>query len=67
MHRRFFLSRKPGFLLSAMHSRAFRWFSAAPVPWFSYLTAESDLEILRVVNEEGGGRDGLVYFHLFTF
>ncbi len=28
-----FLSRKPGFLLSAMHSHAFRWFSAAP--WFS--------------------------------
>jgi hypothetical protein len=25
-----FLSRKPGFLLSAMHSHAFRWFSAAP-------------------------------------
>ncbi len=26
-----FLSRKPGFLLSAMHSHAFRWFSAAPL------------------------------------
>jgi hypothetical protein len=25
------LSRKPGFLLSAMHSHAFRWFSAAPL------------------------------------
>jgi hypothetical protein len=24
-------SRKPGFLLSTMHSRAFRWFSAAPL------------------------------------
>jgi hypothetical protein len=26
-----FLSRKPGFLLSVMHSHAFRWFSAAPL------------------------------------
>jgi hypothetical protein len=26
-----FLSRKPGFLLSAMHSHPFRWFSAAPL------------------------------------
>ncbi len=26
-----FLLRKPGFLLSAMHSHAFRWFSAAPL------------------------------------
>ena len=26
-----FLSRKPGFLLSAMHSHTFRWFSAAPL------------------------------------
>ncbi len=26
-----FLSRKPGFLLSAMHSHAFRWVSAAPL------------------------------------
>ncbi len=26
-----FLSRKPGFLLSAIHSHAFRWFSAAPL------------------------------------
>jgi hypothetical protein len=26
-----FLSRKPGFLLSAMHSHAFCWFSAAPL------------------------------------
>jgi hypothetical protein len=25
------LSRKPGFLLSAMHSHTFRWFSAAPL------------------------------------
>jgi hypothetical protein len=26
-----FLLRKPGFLLSAMHSHSFRWFSAAPL------------------------------------
>jgi hypothetical protein len=26
-----FLSRKPGFLLSAIHNHAFRWFSAAPL------------------------------------
>jgi hypothetical protein len=26
-----FLSRKPDFLLSAMHSHTFRWFSAAPL------------------------------------
>jgi hypothetical protein len=26
-----FLSRKPGFLLSAMHSHTFGWFSAAPL------------------------------------
>ncbi len=31
-----FLSRKPGFLLSAMHSPTFRWVSAAP-PVFLFL------------------------------
>jgi hypothetical protein len=32
---RLFLIKKPGFLLSAMHSRTFRWFSTVPLPWFS--------------------------------
>jgi hypothetical protein len=28
---RLFIIKKPGFLLSAMHSRTFRWFSTAPL------------------------------------
>jgi hypothetical protein len=31
-------SRKPGSLLSAIHSRAFRWFSAAPLVFYISLS-----------------------------
>ncbi len=66
------LSRKPGFLLSAMHSRAFRWFFAGPLVFlllgFLLLQAESDLAdfFVCVMYGKEGGWD-FFYFYLFTF
>ncbi len=54
-----FLSRKPGFLLSAMHSHTFRWFSAAPLVFVFLGLLPSQLnQIWRIFcvmyGEEGG-------------
>ncbi len=54
-----FLSRKPGFLLSAMHSHTFRWFSATPLVFlFLGLLPLQMNEIWRIFcvmyGEEGG-------------
>jgi hypothetical protein len=54
-----FLSRKPGFLLSAVHSHTFRWFSvASPVFLFLGLLPLQLNQIWRIFcvmyGEEGG-------------
>jgi hypothetical protein len=53
---------KPGFLLSAMHSRFFRWFSAAPLGFlflgFLPLQLNQIWQILCVMYEEEGGGGG---------
>jgi hypothetical protein len=63
------LSRKPGFLLSAMHSRAFRWFSAAPLVFlfigFLPLQLNKIWQILCVMYGEEGERNFVyLYAHL---
>jgi hypothetical protein len=59
-----FLSRKPGFLLSAMHNHAFRWFSAAPPVFlflgFLSLQLNQILRIFCVLYGDDGGRTLLV-------
>jgi hypothetical protein len=62
---------KPGFLLSAMHSRFFRWFSAAPLGFlflgFLLLQLNQMWQILCVMYEEEGGGGGTLFYFLFVY
>jgi hypothetical protein len=65
------LSRKPGFLLSAMHSRSFRWLSASTlvflflVFFFIEKTDFADFMCYGIYGEEGGER-GTLFVCLFA-
>ncbi len=60
------LSRKHGFLLSAMHSQHVIGF--LPLTWFSSLRAQSDLAVfVRYVGEEGVGRNFVYFLYVYIF
>ena len=64
------LSRKPGFLLSAVHSRALRWLSAAPLVFlflgFLPLQIKQICRILCVMYGEEGAAERTLFICLFA-